>query len=353
MSALTKNYASSIPLSYHRATWVLMGLGLFVVLELHLLTSLLAGLLVFQLVHLLASALHVPFITSRNTKIFVVAVLAVVIVSLLVLAGIGIVIFLRKGPDNLTTLLSQLAVIVENLRQHLPATVVQHLPADTESIKTIIAQWFREHASEVRTLGTDTLRALAHILIGFIVGALVALHETAPAANPTAFMQALSLRVELLADTFRRIMFAQVPISAINTILTSIYILVALPAFDINLPFAKTLIVITFLAGLLPVVGNLISNTVIFLVSMSLSFSVAVASLVFLIVIHKLEYFLNARIVGARINAKAWEILIAMVVFEAAFGIPGLIAAPILYAYVKQELTLRGMIQRETENISG
>jgi hypothetical protein len=29
-------------------------------------------------------------------------------------------------------------------------------------------------------------------------------------------------------------------------------------------------------------------------------------------VIHKLEYFLNARIVGIQINARAWELLIAM-----------------------------------------
>ena len=46
---------------------------------------------------------------------------------------------------------------------------------------------------------------------------------------------------------------------------------------------------------------------------------VAVASLVYLVVIHKLEYFLNARIIGSHINARAWELLIAMLVMEAAF----------------------------------
>ena len=69
---------------------------------------------------------------------------------------------------------------------------------------------------------------------------------------------------------------------------------------------------------------------------------VAVASLVFLIVIHKLEYFLNARIIGSHINARAWELLIAMLVMEAAFGITGLIAAPIFYAYFKEELREKG-----------
>jgi len=36
-----------------------------------------------------------------------------------------------------------------------------------------------------------------------------------------------------------------------------------LPLLGIHLPFVKTMIAVTFLAGLLPVIGNLISNTVI------------------------------------------------------------------------------------------
>ena len=71
---------------------------------------------------------------------------------------------------------------------------------------------------------------------------------------------------------------------------------------------------------------------------------VAVVGLAYLIVIHKLEYFLNARIVGAHISARAWEMLTAMLVMEAAFGIPGLIAAPIYYAYFKSELRARALV---------
>ena len=51
-----------------------------------------------------------------------------------------------------------------------------------------------------------------------------------------------------------------------------------------------------------------------------------------------MEYFLNARIVGRRIEATPWELLIAMVVMEAVFGLAGLVAAPVYYAYLKDEL---------------
>ena len=80
------------------------------------------------------------------------------------------------------------------------------------------------------------------------------------------------------------------------------------------------------------------------IVSLAHSPGVALGSLIFLIVVHKLEYFLNARIVGSQIKAKAWELLLAMLVMESAFGMAGLIAAPIYYAYLKDELASRGLI---------
>jgi len=92
------------------------------------------------------------------------------------------------------------------------------------------------------------------------------------------------------------------------------------------------------------VVGNLLSNTAITIAALSVSLGVGIAALGFLILIHKLEYFLNARIVGSQIHAAAWELLIAMLLLEAAFGLPGVIAAPIYYAYLKGELEAQRLI---------
>jgi len=177
-----------------------------------------------------------------------------------------------------------------------------------------------------------------------IVGAMVALQGEIERRPLGPLSRALAARAANLSSAFGRVVFAQVRISLINTVFTAIYLVVILPAFGVDLPLRKTLIVITFVAGLLPVVGNLISNTVIVIVSLSRSGSAALGSLAFLIVIHKLEYFLNARIVGARIRAKAWEILLAMLLMESAFGIAGLVAAPIYYAYLKDELAARKLL---------
>jgi predicted PurR-regulated permease PerM len=79
-------------------------------------------------------------------------------------------------------------------------------------------------------------------------------------------------------------------------------------------------------------------------VSLSHTWQLASVSLGYLVVVHKLEYFLNARIVGTQIRAQAWEMLIAMLAMEAAFGLSGVVAAPIYYAYAKNELAARRLI---------
>ena len=156
--------------------------------------------------------------------------------------------------------------------------------------------------------------------------------------------RASSRSARRVGEAFRRVVFAQVRISALNTFFTAVYLLLVLHLFDVHLPLSKTLILVTFIVGLLPVLGNLVSNTAIVIVSLSVSVDVALASLAYLVVIHKLEYFLNARIVGGRIHAAAWELLLAMILMEAAFGISGLVAAPIYYAYLKDELSARGLV---------
>ena len=204
-------------------------------------------------------------------------------------------------------------------------------------------EWLREHAAQLQS---PERMPPAHraLLIGMVLGAMLALHTARPRAPGGPFTDALNARCFTLVGAFHDIVFAQVKISALNTLFTGIFLLIVLPLFGVHLPLAKTLVVATFVCGLLPVIGNLISNTLIFIIGLSVSLWVAIAALIFLIVIHKLEYFLNARIIGTQIRSRAWELLIAMLFMEAAFGIAGVVAAPIYYAYLKRELEAAELI---------
>jgi predicted PurR-regulated permease PerM len=325
------------------ASWILAGIGVFAVLYSHLLPSLLAGLLVFQLVHLLAPRLQRHFASERARLIalFLLAALVVGAVTALVIAALA---FFKGDSGHMALLLGKMAQILEDARSTLPAWIVGLLPENNDSLQAVSIAWLREHAAELRSIGKEAGITLAHILIGMIIGAMISLRQTSVAGSQGPLTRALIERTSCFADAFRRIVFAQVRISALNTVLTATYLVLALPLFGVHLPLTKTLIAITFIVGLLPVVGNLISNTIIVVVSLSHSSHIALFSLLFLVAVHKLEYFLNARIVGGQINARAWELLIAMLVMEAMFGLPGVVAAPIVYAWIKRELENAGWL---------
>lgn len=332
---------------YHRchiASYLLAGLALVAVLAAHLLSALLAGLLVFQLVHALAPRIKLQQLHGKRARLAVVALLASIVTAAVVGIIVAIAVFFSTGEETLTLLLSKMAEILTTSRNFLPASVVKHLPENINDLQIQFAAWLREHAAELKGVGKDAGITTAHILIGIIIGALVSLREARTTESAKPLSGALEARVNRLGSAFRNIVFAQMKIAAINATVTGIYLGVILPLSGVHLPLVKTMIVLTFVFGLLPVVGNLISNTVIVVVSLSHSAFVAAASLLFLILIHKAEYFLNAKIIGTQIRAKPWEILMAMLLMEGLFGLPGVVAAPIYYAYIKEELLAKGLI---------
>ena len=327
------------------ASWLLAALLLVLVIKIHLLAALFAGLLVYELVHVLVPVFHLSQLAGKRAKLVAVALLSAIIVGLMTLGIFWAVAFVRGGALNLPLLIGTLVQILEESRGWLPPMVEEYLPANVEAMQLAVAEWLRGHAGALKVMGAETLRTVAHMLIGMVVGAMLSLREVLPGQGGGAPLAvALTERVRRFGGAFRRIVFAQVRISALNAFLTWLYLGVGLPLFGLSLPYTKTLVAVTFLAGMLPVVGNLISNTVIVVVSLSQSLALAVASLTFLVVIHKLEYFLNAHIIGSRIRSRAWELLLAMLVMEALFGLRGLVAAPVYYAYIKDELSARGLV---------
>jgi hypothetical protein len=102
------------------ATQVGAGLALLSVLQFHLLGSLLAGLLVYELVHLLAPGHSSTFVHRRTGKIIVVALLAVLVIAATGAAILGLIVLASSGHDNLAVLLQKMAEIIETGRSRLP-----------------------------------------------------------------------------------------------------------------------------------------------------------------------------------------------------------------------------------------
>jgi predicted PurR-regulated permease PerM len=326
------------------AAVVLTAAGLVLAIELHLLPALFAGLLVHALVHLLAPRVFGLKSRPALARLVVVALLIVIVLALAAILIGGAIAFFRSEGGRLATLLQKMAEIIDGARATMPAWVQDWLPVNASALQDETVSWLREHAAEVKTAGSEVGRGLAYALIGMVIGALVSVREIGAAHNLGPLARALKRCFGLVEDAFKRVVLAQIRISALNTALSAVYLVLILPALGVHLPLTKTMIALTFITGLLPIIGNLISNSVIVVISFSHSLPIAAGSLLFLIVVHKLEYFINARIVGSQINAAAWELLLAMLVMEAAFGLPGVIAAPVFYAYAKAELVARKLV---------
>jgi predicted PurR-regulated permease PerM len=274
-------------------------------------------------------------------------VLAAAMVALLPLVLVAVALPQTRGmlldaPAQYRELMAFMARTVLELRDKLPPDISSQLPDGAQEVQRVIAAYLGSKAGALALTGRAWLTGLLLAYVGLLVGALAAARPAAVQLKPLA--AALHERLTHFGETFRQIVVAQFWIAALNTCLTALFLLVVLPLWDARLPYTMLLILLTFFAGLIPIVGNLICNGVLTLVGLSVSPVVAVACLAFLIAIHKAEYFINAKVIGHRTHMGVWELLTVMFVFEAIFGPAGLVAAPLFYAYTKKELHLTGWV---------
>src|SRR3954469_2333999 len=149
----------------------------------------------------------------------------------------------------------------------------------------------------------------------------------------SVYSDEITARFSAFYHSFSTVIGAQMTISAINTVLTAIFV------FAVGVPYAPLVIGLTFLCGLFPIVGNVISNTVIVFVAFLISGKLAFMALIFLVVIHKLEYFLNSKIIGSRIRNPIWLTLIGLIIGEKLMGVPGMILSPVILNYLRVEMS--------------
>ncbi len=328
------------------AAWLLLGAGVVFVLVEHVVSAFVSGLVLFLILDRVAHSLSKRFPgAARGLAVTMVTVIGVGVFGGGAAFGIS---FFRHHADRIPAMMTQMANILQSTRAWLGDWGEQIIPevlTDAENLKATVVLWLKENAMSVKATGGNFSHGLVHMLMGMLLAVLVFFrHQRHPHEERGRLAWVLAEKVGRLADAFRRIATAQIKISAMNTLLTAIYLFGLLPLFSRRLPFSTTIVMVTFICGLIPVLGNLVSNAVIVILSMGVSFPTALASLAFLVLIHKLEYLVNSRIVGGETDSQAWEILMSIVIGETAFGVAGVVMGPIVYTFVKRELRERGLV---------
>lgn len=252
----------------------------------------------------------------------------------------GVVYFSREAIDALPRIAEKaIPSVIAWAQEHkvdLPFT-------DFESLKAAATEAVQEQANflgKFANFAREATTQLVFLIIGGVVAISLFLNAQLELDRHAHIVRnnlyslccdEITARFAVLYQSFVTVMGAQIAISAINTALTAIFVLA------VKLPHPVVVIGVTFFCGLLPVIGNLISNTIIVAIGFTVSPQKALEALVFLVVIHKLEYFLNSKIIGARIRNPIWLTLLGLVLGEKLMGIPGMILAPVLLNYLKVE----------------
>ena len=307
-----------------RISYGLMALLLVLVGWLHL------GVLVLTALFGYFAILKFSFGRSRllGLSLYIISVTAI---------GWGAYHFARQAyvtlPQIAETTLPPIVEFAEKNHFELPFT-------DWASAKKLVITEVQEKVSSFGRYARAATFEIASLLIGLFVGASLFLNvrwdmEDDPHTSRDSLyamvVAELVVRVQTFYASFSRVIGAQILISLINTALTGVFLVWN------QFPFAPVLIMATFLCGLLPIIGNIISNTLIAFVAFTISPKMALVALVFLIAIHKLEYFLNSKIIGDRIKTPMWLTLLGIVLGEKLMGIPGMILAPVVLHYIKVE----------------
>jgi predicted PurR-regulated permease PerM len=240
-------------------------------------------------------------------------------------------------PDVADTSIPSASAWAQKRQIDLPFT-------DFESLRQVVVNALGEEAHYFRNVANfakATMTILVFSILGIVAaGSLFFKTGLDPYRGTHRFKNNLysiccdevSRRFRDFYRSFATVMGAQITISLINTALTAIFLLAA------QMPHAPLLIATTFLCGLVPIAGNLVSNTIVTFVALTVSLKLAISALVFLVVIHKLEYLLNSKIIGDRIRNPVWLTLIALILGERLMGVPGLILAPVVLNYLRVEM---------------
>jgi predicted PurR-regulated permease PerM len=216
---------------------------------------------------------------------------------------------------------------------------------DMESLRTLLINTLKEEAHYLRNVANfarSATTALVFAVIGIVVAVSVFfnskidLYRSAHTTKNNLYSvltDEITARFRDFYRSFATVIGAQMTISLINTIFTAIFVM------SVQLPHAPLVIAVTFVCGLLPIVGNVVSNTIIVFLAFTISLKMAFIALIFLVVVHKFEYFLNSKIIGDRIRNPIWLTLIGLIIGERLMGIPGMILAPVVLNYLRVEMS--------------
>ncbi len=245
----------------------------------------------------------------------VVAAAAVLLVVLGVLLSAGRV--ARVIAETRDTLPARIAAVRENELFH---KLQDYLPDGDQ-----LAERASHYGAEVMRSAAEVGHFVIAVIIGLVLAIVYYFEQDKVRAMrdqlPPATVLATMMRwLEHLAEAVSLTVQLQLIVAGLNTVLTLPVLLL------LGIPHVGPLMVVIFVSGLVPVVGNLVSGTILSFLAFQSQGVLGVALFVGLtFALHKVEsYYLNPRLTARHVKLPGFVLVLSLLAFEHLFGVPGL-----------------------------
>jgi predicted PurR-regulated permease PerM len=310
-----------------RASYALVVLLLVGVVALRLGPVLLAGLFSYMVLDVTQRPMGraLPNLLSRLLALLIFLVTAVLLTWLF---GHFVRLTLERAPAILASLVPQVDALASRFGIDLPFENLQEF-------RVVFQETLKDNARSITQASGLLTRGFFQVVVGVGVAVLVFFADPAPDQKSNlleAIRHEFVDRVRLFMTGFEKVLGAQVIVSLVNTVITACFLLI------LGLPYFHFLTLATFMFGIIPVIGNVLSNMIIVSTALIVSPNLAAVSLAFLVVLHKAQYFLYSKIVGSRIKTPMWQLMLGLLIGESVMGVPGMILAAAALHYLREEL---------------
>jgi len=255
-----------------------------------------------------------------------------------------------------------LATLVTTRAIHIVKHAQKTFPQEAAEIaKNPIIVYAREHLPDWRGLGErareysdrafHVVAMAGHVATSLVIGLILAviyaleeeeLHELSGKVDPASLMGTVMRWLAYVAEAIRITIQLQLVVAGVNTLLTLPVLLL------LGIHHVPSLMILIFVSGLIPVVGNIVAGVVLSLLAYEVRGIPGVLVFVALTaVLHKIEaYYLNPRLTSKHVHLPGFVIVISLIAWEHLLGFAGLfVSFPFLFVASK----IRGEMIRSEE----
>lgn len=263
--------------------------------------------------------------TKLSRKVCVLGIVALIAASLAVVAWLGVGKTLRTYAEVQASFPDRIAELREN-------PLLEKIQEQTGGSEKMIES-AKHYAGSALSAASAIGHFFVHVLIGFILALVYVLEEEEmrvfwARVDPRSLSGTLGRWLGHVADATIVTVQLQLIVAVFNTVTTLPVLLL------LGVPHVGSLMVLIFVSALVPVIGNVVSGTILSLLAYQQKGWLGVGIFVGLtFVLHKIEsYYLSPRLTARHVKIPGFLLIMSLIACEQVFGFKGFfLSFPILF----------------------